>query len=169
MATQIKPIVLIKANKLFSNVPESSYEFPFNTKDVVEFREGDIIYKAGDSAEHICLILEGDVKIKFSAPVDGQRIFLKTATDFFGEKELLSMTSRTSSAVAETHSILYLLKRKELNDLITVNRTISNNLQGIESLSGAEELPQSERTEEYQNITRESFNFDSPAKITIKI
>ena len=161
MAAQIKPIVLIKANKLFSNVPESSYEFPFNTKDVVEFKEGDIIYKAGDSAEHICLILEGDVKIKFSAPVDGQRIFLKTATDFFGEKELLAMTSRTSSAVAETQSILYLLKRKELNDLITANRTISNNLQGIESLSNAEELPQSERTEEYQNITRESFNFDS--------
>src|SRR3989339_2136948 len=140
MAAQIKPIVLIKANKLFSNVPDSSYSFPFNAKDVVEFREGDIIYKAGDSAEHICLILEGNVKIKFSVPVDGQRIFLKGTTDFFGEKEFLAMTSRSSSAVAETNTTLYLLKRKELNDLITPNRTISNNLQGIETLSASEEL-----------------------------
>lgn len=161
MAAQIKPIVLIKANKLFSNVLESSYEFPFITKDVIEFKEGDIIYRAGDSAEHICLILEGDVKIKFSAPVDGQRIFLKTATDFFGEKELLAMTSRTSSAVAETNVTLYQLKRKELNDLITINRSISNNLQGIESLSTPEELPPTEKKEEFENITRESFNFDS--------
>lgn len=161
MAAQIKPIVLIKANKLFSNVPESSYSFPFNAKDVVEFKEGDIIYKAGDSAEHICLVLEGNVKIKFSVPVDGQRIFLKGTTDFFGEKEFLSMTSRSSSAVAETNTTLYLLKRKELNDLITPNRTISNNLQGIETLSASEELPPTKSAEEFQNITRESFSFDS--------
>jgi signal transduction histidine kinase len=161
MAAQIKPIVLIKANKLFSNVPESSYSFPLIAKDVVEFKEGDIIYKVGDSAEHICLLLDGNVKIKFSAPVDGQRIFLKSTTDFFGEKEFLAMTARTSSAVAETNTTLYLLRRKELNELITPNRTISNNLQGLESLSAAGELPSSKATGEFQNITRESFNFDS--------
>lgn len=161
MAAQIKPIVLIKANKLFSNVSEDSYSFPFVAKDVVEFKEGDIIYKVGDSAEHICLLLEGNVKIKFSAPVDGQRIFLKSSTDFFGEKEFLAMTARTSSAVAETNTTLYLLRRKELNELITPNRTISNNLQGLESLSANDELPPSKSTGEFQNITRESFNFDA--------
>lgn len=161
MAAQIKPIVQIKANKLFSNVSEDSYSFPFVAKDVVEFKEGDIIYKVGDSAEHICLLLDGNVKIKFSAPVDGQRIFLKSSNDFFGEKEFLAMTARTSSAVAETNTTLYLLRRKELNELITPNRTISNNLQGFESLSAAEELPPSKSTGEFQNITRESFNFDA--------
>lgn len=161
MATQTKPILLIKANKLFSNVPENSYSFPFNVKDVIEYKEGDIIYKAGDSAELIYLILEGDVKIKFSVPVDGQRIFLKTASDFFGEKEFLAMTSRGSSAVAETNSTLYLLKRKELNNLITSNRTISNNLQGIEILSVSEEDTSKDTGDEYQNIKSESFDFDS--------
>ena len=161
MATQIKPILQIKANKLFSNVPESSYSFILNIKDVVEFKEGDIIYKVGDSAEHIYLILEGDVKIKFSVPIEGQRIFLKTATDFFGEKELLAMSSRSSSAVAETNSTLYLLKRKELNNLITSNRTISNNLQGIEHLSESEEETPKETADAYENISSESFSFDS--------
>lgn len=161
MATQIKPILQIKANKLFASVPENSFSFHFNTKEVVEYKEGDIIYKVGDSAEHICLILDGEVKIKFSAPVDGQRIFLKTANDFFGEKELLAMTARTSSAVAETNSTLYLLKRKELNALITSNRTISNNLQGIESLPATEEITPAETITEYENITSESFDFNS--------
>ncbi|PIS45970.1 MAG: hypothetical protein COT22_02420 [Ignavibacteria bacterium CG08_land_8_20_14_0_20_37_9] len=161
MAAQIKPILLLKANKLFSNVPESPDSISFNPKDIVEHKEGDIIYKAGDSAENIYLILEGEVKIKFSVPIDGQRIFLKTAADFFGEKELLAMTSRNSSAVAERNSTLYLLKRKELNDLITSNRIISNNLQGLESLSLGEETPSTETVEEFQNITRESFDFDS--------
>ncbi|MFA6597034.1 MAG: ATP-binding protein [Ignavibacteriaceae bacterium] len=161
MATQIKPILQIKANKLFSNVPESSYSFILNIKDVIEFKEGDIIYKGGDSAELIYLILEGDVKIKFSVPIEGQRIFLKTATDFFGEKELLAMTSRNSSAVAETNSTLYLLKRKELNNLITSNRTISNNLQGIEHLSESEKETPKETADDYENISSESFTFDS--------
>jgi len=161
MATQIKPISFIKANKLFSGVPESSYSFPSNAKDVIEYKEGDIIYMAGDSAEHFYLILEGNVKIKYSVPIEGQRIFLKTATDFFGEKELLAMTSRNSSAVAETNSTLYLLKRKDLNNLITANRTISNNLQGIESLSETEESASEDAAEEYENISSESFTFDS--------
>ncbi|MCK9210853.1 MAG: GAF domain-containing protein [Ignavibacteriaceae bacterium] len=161
MATQIKPLLLIKANKLFSNVSEKSYSFPFNVKDVIEFKEGDIIYKAGDSAEHIYLILEGGVKIKFSVPIEGQKIFVKAAADFFGEKEFLAMISRTSSAVAETNSTLYLLKRKELNNLITSNRTISNNLQGIEILTVSDEDTSNEPGDEYQNIAGDTFNFDS--------
>lgn len=163
MATQIKPISLIKANKLFSNVPENSYSFPVNVKDVIEYKEGDIIYKSGDAAEHIYLILEGDVKIKFSVPIEGQRIFIKTTADFFGEKEFLAMTSRTSSAVAEINSTLYLLKRKELNNLITTNRTISSNLQGIEFLTVSEAHPEKAKDtgEEFQNITSDTINFDS--------
>jgi len=164
MATQIKPILLIKANKLFTNVPENSYSFSFNQKDVIEYKEGDIIYKVGDSAEQICLLLDGNVKIKFSAPIEGQRIFLKASNDFFGERELLAMTFRTSSAVAETNSVVYQLGRKELNNLITSNRTISNNLQGIEGLLETSEAAPAATEEEYKNITTESFGFNSFSK-----
>jgi len=165
MATQIKPLLLIKANKLFAHVPENSLALSFNPKSMVEYKEGDIIYKVGDSAEHICLLLDGDVKIKFSVPVDGQRIFLKSPNDFFGEREFLAMTARTSSAVAETNATLYLLTRKELNDLITENRSISNNLQGLDAVEeGNEEFTQATPGNEFQNITTESLGFDSYKK-----
>lgn len=134
---QSKPLDLILANKLFEHIPAADTKFNFNSKDVVVYKEGDIIFQSGDSAEQIYLILEGEIKIKYNQPIDGQRIFEKGKTEFFGEKEFLEHSSRTSSAVANKPVTLYILRRKELNDLISKNRLYLNNLQGLDSESSS--------------------------------
>lgn len=130
MLTQIKILQLIKANKLFEGIDFSSINFAVNSKEVVNVAEGDIVFKSGDNADCIYLVLEGIVKIKHSVVVEGSKIYTRTIEDYFGEKEFLENTTRTSSAVAETPCTLYILRRKEFNQLVEKEITIMHNLQG---------------------------------------
>ncbi|NUN07758.1 MAG: GAF domain-containing protein [Ignavibacteriaceae bacterium] len=131
MSNAIKTLAHVKSNRLFDGVPESDLKFGVGHKSLRVIPEGDIIYQTGDSADLVYLILDGVIKMKFNAAIDGQRIFEKMKDDFFGEKEFLDNTVRTSSAVANTTCHVLTLQRKEINDLIARNRSILNNLQGI--------------------------------------
>jgi nitrogen-specific signal transduction histidine kinase len=129
---QVKLIDTIKANKLFEHVSPDDLKLNANQKDVLSFKEGDIIFQTGDASDQIYLLLEGEVKIKYVAPIDGQRIFEKAQGDFFGEKEFMERLSRRSSAVANKPVSVYVLRRKELNDLITKHRPILNSIQRLD-------------------------------------
>lgn len=130
MAPQIKPIQLIKANRLFEHVSENELKLTVNKPDLLNIKEGEIIFRIGEAADQIYLILEGEVKVKQTIPNDVPRIFLKNKNDFLGEKEFLENKSRASSAVADKDCMLYVLRRKEVNDLVSRNRKIWSNLQG---------------------------------------
>ncbi len=132
MALQIKTLAALKSNALFKNVNESDLKQKVNQKDLINVNDGEIIFQAGDSAECIYLIVEGEVKIKHSIVYEGRRIFIKVKGDFFGEKEFLENTSRTSSAVAQTNTLLLIINRADFNNLAARNRTIMTNLQGID-------------------------------------
>jgi len=130
---QNKPFDLIKTNRLFHRVAESDIKLNASVKDFRNYDDGEIIFQTGDSADTIFLLIEGEVKIKHSHAVDGQRVFEKGKDDFFGETEFLAQTQRASSAVANKPCRCYLLKRKDLNDLLSSNRAILGNLQRLES------------------------------------
>lgn len=136
---QNKLFDLIKTNRLFHRIAEGDIKLNANAKDFHDYLDGDIIFQTGDSADMIFLLIEGEVKIKHAQAVDGQRVFEKVKDDFFGETEFLAQTSRSSSAVANKPCKCYLLKRKELNDLLSANRAILGNLQRLESAFEPEE------------------------------
>ncbi len=136
---QNKLFDLIKTNRLFHRIAEGDIKLNLNAKEFHDFQDGDIIFQTGDSADVIYLLIEGEVKIKHAQAVDGQRVFEKVKDDFFGETEFLSQSQRTSSAVANKPCKCYLLKRKELNDLISANRAVLGNLQRLESAFEPEE------------------------------
>jgi signal transduction histidine kinase len=147
MAVQIKPFEIIKSNSLFKNINESDIKIKVNTKNLIEIKDGEIIFQTGDSANSIFLIGEGEVKIKHSSPYEGKRIFIKSKDDFFGEKELLENTSRTSSAVAQTECVLYSISQTEINDMISRNRMILKNLHGLDQIE-EETLPTTKISDE---------------------
>lgn len=130
MSPQIKPIQLIKANRLFEHISDSEFNLTVNKQSLLSVKEGDIIFRMGDSADQIFLILEGEIKVKQTIENDVPRIFLKNKNDFLGEKEFLENKSRSSSAVADKDCMLYVLNRKEINDLVSRNRKIWSNLNG---------------------------------------
>lgn len=132
MAVQIKSIEALKSNRLFYDIDQKDISFPFYQRDVVTLPEGSIIFQSGDQVDHIYLILEGEVKIKHNIAIDGQRIFEKGRDDFFGEQEFLSGTNRLSSAVANSETTVYILRRRELNELVKKDRHVLNNLRGMD-------------------------------------
>ncbi len=150
---QNKLFDLIKTNRLFHRIAEDDIKLNVNAKDFQDFQDGDIIFQTGDSADLIFLLIEGDVKIKHSQAVDGQRVFEKVKDDFFGETEFLAQSQRTSSAVANKPCKCYLLKRRVLNDLLSANRAILGNLQRLESAFEPEDDYRSTKEQYSDEIT----------------
>jgi signal transduction histidine kinase len=150
---QNKLFDLIKTNRLFHRIAEGDIKLNANAKDFYDYQDGDIIFQTGDSADMIYLLIEGEVKIKHAQAVDGQRVFEKVKDDFFGETEFLAQTPRTSSAVANRPCKCYLLKRKELNDVLSANRAILGNLQRLESAFEPEEDYRSTKEQYSDEIT----------------
>jgi len=134
MASQIKTLAAIKSNILFSGMDASTIKVSVNQKDVLNINEGDIIFQNTGPADRIYLLLEGEVKIKYSTVVEGQKIFIKHPGDFFGEAEYLEGIARRSSAVAQINSLIFVLKKKELDDLIAKHPAILTNLQGLKEI-----------------------------------
>ena len=122
----------IKKNKLFSGIKESKLYSFFDQKDLKDAREGEIIYKKGDESNALFLIIKGEVKVKFSA---NNYVSSKIHNDFFGEKEILDETNRISTALAFTNIIYYRISKTILNNLLSKNPSIEENIKKFGELN----------------------------------
>lgn len=127
----------IKLNKFFAGVNDSVIDTIFKPEYFKNVSEGDIIYQTGDDADHIYLLLRGDVKIKYPSH---HYISNKIFNDFFGEKELIDKTRRISSAVANSKCLLYLIEKNAFEKLVAKAPATKNNIETY----GDIELPVSE-------------------------
>ncbi len=126
MKSQKQNLILITNNQLFSGIRTSIAKLKFNNKNFKDYKEGEIIYQPGNKSEYLYLITDGEVKIKQSG--NHGKPVIKVKNEFFGEKELLSETLRSSSAVANTDCSLYKLKLKEVKNLIAKNPLVKQNI-----------------------------------------
>ena len=121
-------IRLLKTNGLFKGIPKSVLKPYLKPKYFFEANEGEIIYVCGDETSDIFLIVEGEVKIKFSCNGESN-VKHKYLSDFFGEDEILNGSERTSSAIANTDCVLFKISSSELKQLSSSNKKITENLQ----------------------------------------
>ena len=115
----------IKSNNLFKGVDFSSLSFPFDVKNFEELKEGDLIYSAGEPANFIYLLIEGEVKVKLTSV---KRLFFKSSNDFFGESEVLENTARNSSALANGNCVFYKIDNSLLSRLLNDSSPLRANL-----------------------------------------
>ena len=129
MIVDAERIRLLRTNGLFKGISGSDLKPYLKPKYFFEVNEGDILYVCGDTASEIFLIVEGEVKIKFSCNGnDKVNVNHKYLSDFFGEEEILSGSIRTSSAMANTDCILFRISSTELKQLSSSNKIIADNL-----------------------------------------
>ena len=121
----------ISDNSVFIGVADKISIKP-NPKNFENRKEGEIIYQSGDKSEFFYLVVEGEVKLKFSG-ARGRDFVTKSQKEFFGEREILDDSDRLSSAVANTDCILYNLKSKEFKKLIDRFPLVKKNLEKYNS------------------------------------
>ncbi len=118
---------VVTSNNLFSGIKPAQLKLKINPKNFIEFREGDIIYQSGDSSDFTYLIIDGEVKVKFTGTRSSLGVLKKGKNEFFGEKEILENTKRTTSAVANSDCVLYKIKGKEITTLANLHKQIRIN------------------------------------------
>jgi hypothetical protein len=129
MIVDAERIRLLRTNALFKGISGSVLKPYLKPKYFFEVKEGEIIYICGDETSELFLIVEGEVKIKFSCNGDGNgKVKHKYLSDFFGEDEILNGGERTSSAVANTDCVLFKMNSAELKQLSSSDKKIADNL-----------------------------------------
>jgi CRP-like cAMP-binding protein len=119
---------LLKTNSLFKSVPEAFLKSFIKPKNFFIAKEGTLFYSADDEANEMYLIIEGEVKIKYSDQKNVEHRYLQ---DFFGEKEILDKSNRISYAIADRNCKLYRISVEEINLLIQYDEIMLNNLKKI--------------------------------------
>ncbi len=142
-----KNLSVLGSNLLLKGLDESVINSVFNSKNFRAEKEGELIFQSGDEGNFLYLILQGEVKLKYSGTKGSNASFRRVKNEFFGEQEVLEKTTRISSAVADTDCIFYLISKEELFQLISKHRGILKNLSFI---------PQEEDYEEEENPVIES-------------
>jgi len=121
-----KTIESVKANDLFKGLDFDSLNIPFDVKNFIEFKEGDLIYSSGQPSDFAYLLIDGEVKIKLNAI---KRLFFKSPNEFFGETEVLQNEPRNSSAVANKDCLIYKIEENLFNKFHNESSTLSKVVQ----------------------------------------
>lgn len=119
-------------NILFNGIKTNSLPLNLNSKQFEDFREGEIIYESGDDSTFVYLLVSGKVKIKENGI---KKLQFKRENEFFGEKEVIKKSRRTSSAMAESDSTVYKLFKDDFQQLLKNFPTIKQNLIDFTNLS----------------------------------
>jgi len=158
-----KTIESIKSNDLFKDLDFASLNIPFDAKNFLEFKEGDLIYSSNQSAEFIYLLINGEVKIKLNSL---KRLFFKSPNEYFGETEVLHKELRGSSAVANSDCLLYQMEESLLSKLINDSSEIRAVLLYNDN-NGSNEVHNSNILDEVNKKISEVELIAEPAKIDI--
>jgi signal transduction histidine kinase len=129
---QDKNLAAVKNNSFFRGTNEKDLKFQLNLKNFSEIEEGEIIYQFGDPGDCIYLIIEGEIKLKIAGGLSSPIIIKKGKDDFFGEKEIQESSPRKSSAVANKNSLLYIIRKNDINLMIQGSKELRIKLYGIQ-------------------------------------
>jgi CRP/FNR family cyclic AMP-dependent transcriptional regulator len=126
---------LVKTNEMFKAIPESFLKTFIKPKNFLFVKEGTLIYSFDDESSDFYLIVEGEVKIKFCDQSNIERRYL---LDFFGEREILDGSNRSSFVIADKDCTLYKIDAETFKGLVANDQTISDNVNKVENLESAE-------------------------------
>jgi CRP-like cAMP-binding protein len=97
----------------------------FIEQNKVHFREGDVVYKKGEMAEQMYVVMSGKVRLYLADSATGAWSEELVKGDFFGEGSLLELLPRETTAVAMEDSELVSISRGTFLRMIRQNPEVS--------------------------------------------
>jgi len=120
--------IVLSRNKLLKNVDIKKIDLNRIKGRLFTISEGQIIYREGDSADLIFLVINGEINLLKKRMLGKPKSYIFTDNDFFGHDEFFEETTRFSTAVALRDSYLISLSKNEVDELIKQDDEIYVNL-----------------------------------------
>lgn len=141
-------------NILFNGVKNHSFPVNLNGKSFEDFKEGEIIYESGDESNFVYLVISGKVKIKENGI---KKLQFRRDNEFFGEKEIIKNTQRTSSAMAEIDSTVYKISKPDFESLLKKVPAIKQNIIDFTNLT-EDDFKENNEVVETPSMAKEEFS-----------
>ena len=135
MTTQTKSIdnILIndkiQENILFKDSNLSHTELEDLDVNIIHLLKGELLYRLGDPADSIFLILEGEIDLIKKNNLGKSQASL-SAKSFFGHEDCFAESERNSIAIALKDSVIAKITREKIERVLFRHDSIVNNLKG---------------------------------------
>jgi CRP-like cAMP-binding protein len=111
---------------LFSGLPTVHLKRVANIGLETEYKRGKKMFEEGDAGDKFYLILDGSVRISRIVPGMGEEaLAVLRAGNYFGEMSLIEDAPRSATALAHEKCRLFEVKRRDLEDLLFVDRDLA--------------------------------------------
>ena len=131
----------LKNNRLLRNVDVADIDLNDIDGEVISKNAGEVIYRDGDPADSIYLIISGEVNVVKKKNVEGAKSFVLKENFFFGNAEFFEEPKRFSTAVALKDCYLIKLPEDDVQKLIQQDTAIYENLRELTEENVASEIP----------------------------
>ncbi|MEW6652993.1 MAG: ATP-binding protein [Bacteroidota bacterium] len=121
-------VVSLSKNKLLKNADIANMNLQGIKGRLITIGEGEILYREGDYADHIFLVVSGEVNLLKKRLLGKTKSYIFNENDFFGQEEFFEETSRTSTAVALRDTYLISLMKEEVDELIREDHQVILNM-----------------------------------------
>ena len=106
---------ILKNVGVFKEIDEDILQKIVNSLEVIQLKRQQNIFRKGDHGDAMYIIADGEVRVH-----DGNHVLSKLEQyNVFGEYSLIDDETRSASVTAEKSSVLFRLKRKDFEDLIS--------------------------------------------------
>lgn len=93
------------------------------------YKKGSKVFEEGDAGDRFYLILDGAVRISRFVPGMGEEALAVLRTGaYFGEMSLIDEAPRSATAIAHESLRLFVVNRRDLEDLLFVDRDLAYEL-----------------------------------------
>lgn len=120
--------IALQNNKLFTDIELEELDLSEVKGELKPLKEGEILFREEDPADHIYLVVSGEVNLLKKKLLGSTKSFIFNENEFFGYDEIADNTARTSTAVALRDCYLIALTEDEVEKLIEHNHMIKTNL-----------------------------------------
>jgi signal transduction histidine kinase len=120
--------IALQNNKLFTDIELENLDLSEIKGELKPLKEGEILFREEDPANHIYLVVSGEINLLKKKLLGSTKSFIFSENDFFGYDEIADSTTRTSTAVALRDCYLIALTEDEVEKLVEHNHMIKTNL-----------------------------------------